>query len=115
MYCTTANEDVFNHSARNIGYYNTYKIFYQNHKPVFFLMFFLGKTISESTFDVEAVVECCNYFSSLCYTLEGQHVPISNEAFAYTIREPLGVCGGKYCLGSSFHIFDLVNSVYRQH
>ena len=78
-------------------------------------MFVLGKTISESTFDVEAVVECCNYFSSLCYTLEGQHVPISNEAFAYTIREPLGVCGGKHHLGSSFHVFDLVNTVFMQH
>ena len=65
-------------------------------------MFLLGKTISESRFDVEAVVECCNYFSSLCYTLEGQFVPISNEAFAYTIREPLGVCGGKPRLRSIF-------------
>ena len=56
---------------------------------------FLGKTIGESSFDIEAVAECCNYFSSLCYTLEGQHVPISGDAFGYTIREPLGVCGGK--------------------
>jgi len=53
-----------------------------------------GKSITESTFDVEAAIEACSYFSSVCYSLEGQHIPIHKDAFAYTIREPLGVCAG---------------------
>lgn len=53
-----------------------------------------GKTLTEATFDVEGVYECCNYFSSLCHTLNGQYIPLSGDSWAYTRREPLGVCTG---------------------
>ena len=55
----------------------------------------LGKTITESSNDVDAVIESCNYFASLCYMLHGQQIPIHTGALAYTVREPLGVCSGR--------------------
>ena len=54
----------------------------------------LGKTIMETGFDIDSVVECLNYFASLSYSLNGEQVPIHSNALAYTIREPLGVCAG---------------------
>jgi len=54
-----------------------------------------GKTILESGFDIDSVVEALNYFASLSYTLNGEQIPVSSKALAYTMREPLGVCAGK--------------------
>jgi len=53
-----------------------------------------GKTITESTYDIDAVIECCNYFASLCYSLNGEQIPVHKDAFVYTRREPIGVCSG---------------------
>ncbi|XP_047135173.1 4-trimethylaminobutyraldehyde dehydrogenase [Hydra vulgaris] len=53
-----------------------------------------GKTITESSMDVDAVIESCNYYASLCYMLHGQQIPVHNGALVYTVREPLGVCLG---------------------
>jgi len=53
-----------------------------------------GKTIMESSFDIDAVIECCNYFASLCYSLNGEQIPVNKDAFVYTRKEPLGVVSG---------------------
>ena len=63
------------------------------------MAFFLsGKTVTESTFDVEAAVDCCQYFAGLTPLLNGQHIPLHGDTFAYTRREPLGVCAGRFCV-----------------
>lgn len=53
-----------------------------------------GKTITESTYDVDGVIEAFNYFASLCYSLNGEQIPVHKDAFVYTRKEPLGVCSG---------------------
>lgn len=56
----------------------------------------LGKTITESGYDVDGTVETLNYFASLSYSLNGEQIPVNSKTLAYTIREPLGVCAGKF-------------------
>jgi len=53
-----------------------------------------GKTITESGYDVDSVVEALNYFASLSYNLNGEQIPVSPKVLSYTVREPLGVCAG---------------------
>ncbi|RDD43494.1 Aldehyde dehydrogenase family 9 member A1-B [Trichoplax sp. H2] len=53
-----------------------------------------GKPISEARCDVESAAECFEYFGGIAATLSGQHFEFANGSFAYTKREPLGVCVG---------------------
>lgn len=54
-----------------------------------------GKPIQETTVaDASAGADALEYFGGLAGTLTGEHIPLSNGDFAYTIREPLGVCVG---------------------
>src|SRR5579883_526398 len=53
-----------------------------------------GKLIQEAeAVDVLSGADCLDYFGGLAASLAGQHVTLKN-AFAYTRREPLGVCAG---------------------
>ncbi len=53
-----------------------------------------GKPIQEAeAVDVLSGADCLDYFGGLAASLAGQHVTLKN-AFAYTRREPLGVCAG---------------------
>lgn len=52
-----------------------------------------GKPIAEaSTVDVASGADCLEYFAGVAATLHGQHFDLPPTAFAYTRREPLGVC-----------------------
>lgn len=54
-----------------------------------------GKPIHEAReFDLPAAAECLEYYAGLCSTLSGTHHDLPPQAFAYTRREPLGVCVG---------------------
>ncbi|KAK1786761.1 hypothetical protein P4O66_017153, partial [Electrophorus voltai] len=53
-----------------------------------------GKSITEARLDVDSARLCIEYFAGLATTLAGQHVQLSGGSFAYTRREPLGVCVG---------------------
>jgi betaine-aldehyde dehydrogenase len=54
-----------------------------------------GRPISEtSVVDVISGADCLEYYAGLAPTLTGQHIPLGEQAFAYTRREPLGVCAG---------------------
>ncbi|XP_018609341.2 aldehyde dehydrogenase family 9 member A1-A-like [Scleropages formosus] len=53
-----------------------------------------GKSIIEATGNVQGAAQCIEYFAGLAGTLAGQHIQLSGNAFAYTRREPLGVCLG---------------------
>ncbi|XBQ10830.1 MAG: betaine-aldehyde dehydrogenase [Salinarimonas sp.] len=54
-----------------------------------------GRPISEtSVVDVISGADCLEYYAGMAPTLTGQHIPLGPEAFAYTRREPLGVCAG---------------------
>lgn len=53
-----------------------------------------GKSITEARTDVDSARLCIEYYAGLASTLSGQHVQLPGGSFAYTRREPLGVCAG---------------------
>jgi betaine-aldehyde dehydrogenase len=54
-----------------------------------------GRPIQEtSVVDVISGADCLEYYAGMAPTLTGQHIPLGPAAFAYTRREPLGVCAG---------------------
>ncbi|CAL8343767.1 unnamed protein product [Merluccius merluccius] len=53
-----------------------------------------GKSITEARLDVDSARLCIEYYAGLATTLAGQHVQLEGGSFAYTRREPLGVCVG---------------------
>ncbi|MFQ6016708.1 MAG: betaine-aldehyde dehydrogenase [Kiloniellaceae bacterium] len=53
-----------------------------------------GKPIQEAeTVDVLSGADCIEYYAGLAASLHGEHIDLGT-AFAYTRREPLGVCAG---------------------
>ncbi|WP_106478455.1 betaine-aldehyde dehydrogenase [Phytohalomonas tamaricis] len=54
-----------------------------------------GKPLSE-TLEVDIVTgaDVLEYYAGLATAVEGEQIPIRSDSFAYTRREPLGVCGG---------------------
>ena len=53
-----------------------------------------GKPIQEAeAVDVASGADCLEFFAGLAASLHGEHVDLGS-AFAYTRREPLGVCAG---------------------
>ncbi|HYM59332.1 MAG TPA: aldehyde dehydrogenase family protein [Thermoanaerobaculia bacterium] len=53
-----------------------------------------GKPIFESQFvDTPAAAECLFYFSGWSGKVTGETIPIAENAFTYTLREPVGVVG----------------------
>ena len=54
-----------------------------------------GKPIQETTVaDATSGADALEYFGGLAPSLTGEHIPLAGGDFAYTIREPLGVCVG---------------------
>lgn len=54
-----------------------------------------GKPISEAlAVDVASGADCIEYYAGMCSKLHGEHYDLPPNAFAYTRREPLGVCVG---------------------
>src|SRR5258706_12136705 len=53
-----------------------------------------GKPIFESQFvDTPAAAECLYYFAGWSGKVTGETIPIADNAFTYTLREPVGVVG----------------------
>src|SRR5687768_12041840 len=53
-----------------------------------------GKPIFESQYvDVPAAAECLYYFAGWSGKVTGETIPITDGAFTYTLREPIGVVG----------------------
>lgn len=55
-----------------------------------------GKPIFESSkFDIPQAAECFEYYAGWVTKITGDTIPISKggDSFAYTLREPVGVCG----------------------
>jgi aldehyde dehydrogenase (NAD+) len=53
-----------------------------------------GKAIQESlSYDVPGTAAVLRYFGGWADKLHGKTIPISNDFFTYTKREPVGVCG----------------------
>ena len=53
-----------------------------------------GKPIFESQFvDTPAAAECLYYFAGWSGKITGETIPIADNAFTYTLREPVGVVG----------------------
>ncbi len=54
-----------------------------------------GKPIQEAPeADIGSAADCFEFFAGLTQVIHGEHMPLSDSAFAYTRREPLGVCAG---------------------
>ncbi len=54
-----------------------------------------GKPLQETLVaDATSGADALEYFGGLAGSLTGEHIPLSGGDFAYTIREPLGVCVG---------------------
>ena len=55
-----------------------------------------GKPLWESKGDVEASADCIEYFAGLAPSVHGEHIHQldGGGSFAYTRREPLGLCAG---------------------
>jgi acyl-CoA reductase-like NAD-dependent aldehyde dehydrogenase len=53
-----------------------------------------GKPIFESQFvDIPAAAECLYYFAGWSGKVTGETIPVADNAFTYTLREPVGVIG----------------------
>jgi len=53
-----------------------------------------GKPIFESQFvDTPAAAECLYYFAGWAGKVTGETIPVADNAFTYTLREPVGVVG----------------------
>ncbi|KAF4626061.1 hypothetical protein G7Y89_g12098 [Cudoniella acicularis] len=52
-----------------------------------------GKTYNDSLGDVEEVKACLRYYGGYADKIHGQTIDVGPAKFAYTIREPVGVCG----------------------
>ncbi|XP_047445178.1 4-trimethylaminobutyraldehyde dehydrogenase B [Mugil cephalus] len=53
-----------------------------------------GKSITEARMDVDSARLCIEYYAGMASILAGQHIQLPGGSFAYTRREPLGVCVG---------------------
>jgi betaine-aldehyde dehydrogenase len=54
-----------------------------------------GKPIQEAPeSDIGSAADCFEFFAGLTQIVHGEHIPLGDSAFAYTRREPLGVCAG---------------------
>ncbi|KAL2089575.1 hypothetical protein ACEWY4_014263 [Coilia grayii] len=53
-----------------------------------------GKTITEAKGNINTSASCIEYYAGIAPTLAGQHIQLPGGSFAYTRREPLGVCVG---------------------
>lgn len=54
-----------------------------------------GKPIQEAPeADIGSAADCFEFFAGLTQVVHGEHMPFGENAFAYTRREPLGVCAG---------------------
>src|SRR5688500_7555381 len=54
-----------------------------------------GKPIQEAPeADIGSAADCFEFFAGLTQVIHGEHIPFGENAFAYTRREPLGVCAG---------------------
>jgi betaine-aldehyde dehydrogenase len=54
-----------------------------------------GKPIQEAPeADIGSAADCFEFFAGLTQIVHGEHIPLGENAFAYTRREPLGVCAG---------------------
>ncbi|KAG9461489.1 hypothetical protein GDO78_016697, partial [Eleutherodactylus coqui] len=53
-----------------------------------------GKSIIEARVDIDISWQTLEYYAGLAGSMAGQHVQLPGGSFAYTRREPLGVCVG---------------------
>ena len=54
-----------------------------------------GKPIAETrTVDIVTGADVIEYYAGLAPALEGRQIPLREDSFVYTRREPLGVCAG---------------------
>jgi betaine-aldehyde dehydrogenase len=54
-----------------------------------------GKPIQEAPVaDIGSAADCFEFFAGLTQAIHGEHIALGDSAFAYTRREPLGVCAG---------------------
>ncbi|XP_015276511.1 PREDICTED: 4-trimethylaminobutyraldehyde dehydrogenase [Gekko japonicus] len=53
-----------------------------------------GKSLLEALADIDVSWQCVQYYAGLAGSLAGQHIQLPGGSFAYTRREPLGVCVG---------------------
>ncbi|MCM2131131.1 betaine-aldehyde dehydrogenase [Larsenimonas rhizosphaerae] len=54
-----------------------------------------GKAMSETTaVDIVTGADALEYYAGLATAVEGQQIPLREDSFVYTRREPLGVCAG---------------------
>ncbi|MBI4473829.1 MAG: aldehyde dehydrogenase family protein, partial [Acidobacteria bacterium] len=53
-----------------------------------------GKTIRDATAQVLKSAACFDYYAGLADKIWGQTIPIESSLFAYTVRDPIGVCLG---------------------
>ncbi|MGH6924059.1 MAG: betaine-aldehyde dehydrogenase [Propylenella sp.] len=54
-----------------------------------------GKPIQEAPeADIGSAADCFEFFAGLTQVVQGEYMPLGESAFAYTRREPLGVCAG---------------------
>ncbi|XP_071507075.1 4-trimethylaminobutyraldehyde dehydrogenase-like [Diadema antillarum] len=53
-----------------------------------------GKAIWEARFDIHSAIDAIDFYAGLAPSLTGHHISCPGGSYAYTRREPLGVCAG---------------------
>jgi aldehyde dehydrogenase (NAD+) len=52
-----------------------------------------GKPYTSSLGDLEEVINCIRYYAGWADKIYGQTIPTTPQKLAYTIKQPVGVCG----------------------
>ncbi|HJR16027.1 MAG TPA: aldehyde dehydrogenase family protein [Gemmatimonadales bacterium] len=52
-----------------------------------------GKPIAESEYDMDDTATCFEYYGGLATKINGEVLPVPADAFAFAIREPVGIAG----------------------
>ncbi|MDG1474266.1 MAG: betaine-aldehyde dehydrogenase [Porticoccaceae bacterium] len=67
----------------------------RNHELSVLETYDTGKPLSETIYaDATSAADCLEYFGGLAGTITGEHIPLADGNWAYTRREPLGLCVG---------------------
>ncbi|MBI2982110.1 MAG: aldehyde dehydrogenase family protein [Deltaproteobacteria bacterium] len=53
----------------------------------------MGKPLVESEFDIADAATCFEYFGGWATKIFGEVNPVPDQAFSFTVKEPVGVCG----------------------
>lgn len=67
-----------------------------------------GKPFGDSIGDVNEVIDCLRYYAGYADKIHGETIPTTSQKFAYTLKQPIGVCAQIIPVSTNFtHILHI--------